>query len=43
MGLQRNTNPNNLPVELKQQLMTLDNPMVRLELVGDLLERSGWA
>ena len=32
-----------LPVEMKQQLMTLDNPLVRLELVGDLLERSGWA
>lgn len=32
-----------LPVEVKQQLMTLDNPLVRLELVGDLLERSGWS
>ena len=32
-----------LPVEVRQQLMTLDNPLVRLELVGDLLERSGWA
>ncbi|MEI7785127.1 MAG: LON peptidase substrate-binding domain-containing protein [Betaproteobacteria bacterium] len=32
-----------LPVEMKQQLMTLDNPLVRLELVGDLLERSGWS
>lgn len=32
-----------LPVETKQQLMTLDNPLVRLEVVGDLLERSGWS
>ena len=32
-----------LPTEMKQQLMALDNPLVRLELVGDLLERSGWA
>ena len=32
-----------LPVQMKQQLMTLNNPLVRLELVGDLLERSGWA
>lgn len=32
-----------VPVEVKQQLMALDNPLVRLELVGDLLERSGWS
>ncbi len=32
-----------LPVklELKQQLMALDNPLVRLELVSDLLDRNG--
>lgn len=30
-----------VPVELKQQLMALDNPLVRLELVSDLLDRSG--
>jgi uncharacterized protein len=30
-----------LPVALKQQLMSLDNPLLRLELVGDLLERKG--
>lgn len=30
-----------LPVALKQQLMALDSPLVRLELVADLLERSG--
>ncbi|MDO9437390.1 LON peptidase substrate-binding domain-containing protein [Hydrogenophaga sp.] len=29
------------PVELKQRLMTLDNPLVRLELVSDLLEKLG--
>jgi uncharacterized protein len=27
------------PAEVKQRLMTLDNPLVRLELVADLLER----
>jgi hypothetical protein len=32
-----------VPIEVKQQLMALDNPLVRLELVGDLLERSGWS
>jgi Lon protease-like protein len=32
-----------LPVSLKQQLMSLDNPLLRLELVGDLLERKGWS
>jgi uncharacterized protein len=30
-----------LPLELKQRLMVLDNPLLRLELVGDMLERSG--
>lgn len=30
-----------LPVALKQQLMALDSPLVRLELVADLLERNG--
>ncbi len=30
-----------LPLALKQQLMALDSPLVRLELVADLLERSG--
>lgn len=30
-----------IPVTLKQQLMELDNPLVRLELVNDILERSG--
>jgi uncharacterized protein len=28
-----------LPLELKQRLMALDNPLVRLELVNDLLRR----
>jgi len=28
-----------LPLELRQRLMSLDNPLVRLELVGDVLER----
>jgi hypothetical protein len=28
-----------LPVEVKQSLMQLDNPLLRLELVGDLLHR----
>ncbi|MBH2042208.1 MAG: LON peptidase substrate-binding domain-containing protein [Comamonadaceae bacterium] len=32
-----------IPLELKQQLMDLDNPLVRLELVGDVLERTGIA
>lgn len=32
-----------MPLEHKQRLMELDNPLVRLELVGDLLERSGIA
>lgn len=30
-----------VPVELKQRLMALDNPLMRLELVGDVLERMG--
>ena len=30
-----------IPPELKQRLMALDNPLVRLELVGDILRRTG--
>ncbi|MGH8804181.1 MAG: LON peptidase substrate-binding domain-containing protein [Polaromonas sp.] len=30
-----------MPLELKQRLMELDNPLLRLELVGDILERTG--
>lgn len=30
-----------LPLQLKQQLMELDNPLVRLELVSDVLARTG--
>lgn len=30
-----------LPVPLRQRLMELDNPLVRLELVGDVLARTG--
>jgi Lon protease-like protein len=30
-----------IPLELKHRLMALDNPLVRLELVSDLLERNG--
>lgn len=30
-----------LPLELRQRLMQLDNPLMRLELVGDLLRRQG--
>lgn len=30
-----------IPPELKQRLMTLDNPLLRLELVSDILERTG--
>ena len=30
-----------LPLDAKQRLMALDNPLLRLELVGDMLERSG--
>jgi uncharacterized protein len=29
------------PAELKHRLMTLDNPLVRLELISDLLDRVG--
>lgn len=32
-----------IPLELKQRLMQLDSPLVRLELVEDLLERTGIA
>ncbi|MGE3348250.1 MAG: LON peptidase substrate-binding domain-containing protein [Ramlibacter sp.] len=32
-----------LPVSLKQRLMELDNPLVRLELVSDVLARTGIA
>jgi len=30
-----------LPLELRQRLMALDNPLVRLELTVDILERTG--
>ena len=30
-----------VPLELKQRLMALDNPLVRLELVSDVLARTG--
>ena len=30
-----------LPLEMQQRLMALDNPLVRLELVGDILQRQG--
>ena len=30
-----------MPLELKQRLMALDNPLLRLELVSDILERTG--
>ena len=30
-----------LPPDLKQSLMQLDNPLLRLELVGDFLSRAG--
>jgi len=32
-----------MPLEQKQRLMELDNPLVRLELVSDFLGRSGIA
>jgi len=32
-----------LPMQLKQRLMELDNPLVRLELVSDVLSRTGIA
>jgi Lon protease-like protein len=31
-----------LPLELKQRLMALENPLVRLELVHDILVRAGF-
>jgi hypothetical protein len=31
----------NLPLEIRQRMMVLDNPLLRLELVGDMLERNG--
>ena len=30
-----------MPLELKQRLMSLDNPLARLELVSDILEKTG--
>jgi hypothetical protein len=30
-----------MPIELKQRLMELDNPLVRLELVSDILDKTG--
>jgi Lon protease-like protein len=30
-----------MPLELRQRMMALDNPVVRLELVGDMLSRAG--
>ena len=32
-----------MPLELKQRMMELENPLVRLELVSDILERTGIA
>jgi Lon protease-like protein len=32
-----------VPLDLKQRLMALDNPLLRLELVGDVLEKTGIA
>jgi Lon protease-like protein len=32
-----------LPLELKQRLMALENPLVRLELVRDILDKMGVA
>ena len=32
-----------MQTELKQRLMELDNPLMRLELVSDLLARAGIA
>lgn len=31
-----------LPLQQKQRLLELDSPLMRLELVGDLLEQNGW-
>ena len=30
-----------MALDLKQRLMELDNPLVRLELISDILERTG--
>ena len=32
-----------IPPDLKQRLLVLDNPLLRLELVSDILERTGIA
>ena len=32
-----------MPLPMKQRMMTLDNPLLRLELVSDMLERTGIA
>jgi Lon protease-like protein len=32
-----------MPLDLKQRMMMLDNPLVRLELISDMLERTGIA
>ena len=32
-----------MPMDLKQRMMELDNPLVRLELVADMLESTGIA
>lgn len=32
-----------MPLSLKQQMMELENPLLRLELVGDMLDRTGIA
>ena len=32
-----------MPVDLKQRLMELDNPLLRLELISDILDRTGIA
>ena len=32
-----------MPMDLKQRMMKLDNPLVRLELVADMLESTGIA
>ena len=32
-----------ISVEMKQRLMELENPVVRLELISDILDRSGIA
>lgn len=32
-----------VPMEMKQRLMSLDNPLLRLELVSDILDKSGWS